>query len=67
MPRSKTKKIKVEENLQKLETIVKKFERGKIGMEESISEYEKAAKLIKNIKKELTSLSLKIEQIRDSY
>ena len=61
------KKDKIDSKLKVLEKIVLKFEKGKMGIEEGITEYEKASKLIKQIKKELTSIELKIEEIRDDY
>jgi exodeoxyribonuclease VII small subunit len=63
----KLKRKTIEEKLNKLDEIIKRFERGKIDIEEGIEEYEKAAKLIKAVKKELTSLEVKIEKIRESY
>ena len=63
----KSKRKKIEEKLNKLDEIIKRFEKGEINIEEGIDEYEKAAKLIKSIKKELTSLELKVEKIKDSY
>lgn len=65
--RKTSKKIKIERDLKELEKIVSKFEKGKLGIEEGIGKYENAAKLIKKIKDELTSLELRIEEIRESY
>jgi len=68
MPRkAKTKKIKIEKDLESLEKIVEEFEKGKLGIEEGMDEYEKAAKLIKAIKSKLTALELKIQEIKESY
>lgn len=66
MPKGKTKKTKIEENLKELEGIVEKFEKGGLGIEQGIEEYARAAKLIENIKDELSSIELKIEEIRES-
>ncbi len=63
----KTKKINVDKNMKDLEKIVEEFEDGDIGVEEGIRRYEQAAKLIKEIKKELKNKDLKIEEIRESY
>jgi len=63
----KDKKQHIEEQLAKLESIVSKFEKGNISIEEGIAQYKDAAELIKNIKKELTSLELKIKQIKSTY
>jgi exodeoxyribonuclease VII small subunit len=65
--KSQTKKKRIEQNLKELEALVHRFEEGEIEIEEGIEEYKKAAKLIQAIKKELTSLELKIKEIQDSY
>lgn len=65
--RATSRKIKIEKNLKALEEIVSRFEKGDFGIAKGIEEYEKASKLIKDIKKELSSLELKIEEIRESY
>jgi exodeoxyribonuclease VII small subunit len=62
-----TKKEKINNDLEKLEKIVQKFEKREIDLDEGVEEYEKAAKLLERIKKELTSVELKIEKIRESY
>jgi len=67
MKDKKSRKEKIIEKLKSLEEIVKKFENNKVNIEEGLSEYEKAAKLIKSIKKELTGIELKIEEIKKSY
>lgn len=63
----KNKKQRIEEQLKDLETIVSQFEEGKITIEEGIIKYKEAADLIRNIKKELTSLDLKIQEIKATY
>lgn len=60
-----TKKQTIEQKVEELEGIIKKFEDGKFGIEEGIKEYEKANKEIVKIKDELESLELKISEIRD--
>lgn len=60
------RKIKIEDKVDELNKLVKKFEDGKIGIEEGISEYEKGMKIIKDIRKELESLELKIEEISNN-
>jgi len=67
MKDKKSRKEKIIEKLKSLEEIVKKFENNKVNIEEGLSEYEKAAKLIKSIKKELTGIEIKVEEIKNSY
>jgi exodeoxyribonuclease VII small subunit len=64
--KNKSKDI-IDQKLLILEKLVKKFEGGKINIEEGVSEYKKAAQLIQDIKKELSSLELKIEEIKGTY
>lgn len=66
MTKASSSKTSIEKNLQTLETLLKKFESGKMDIDKGIEEYEKAAKLIKEIKKELTEKEMKIEEIRES-
>jgi exodeoxyribonuclease VII small subunit len=65
--RKETKNESINKNFKLLEGIVKKFEKGNVDIDNGIVEYEKAAKLIKEIKRELTSLEVRIEKVRDSY
>lgn len=61
------KRLRIEENFKTLQEIVKRFEDGKVDIESGVREYEKAAKIIKDIKKELTATGSRIEEIRRSY
>ncbi|MBN2016286.1 exodeoxyribonuclease VII small subunit [Candidatus Dojkabacteria bacterium] len=63
----KQKGVKIDEKLKELENVIKRFEAGKLDIEDGIGEYEKGAKLIREIKKELTGLEVKVEKIRGSY
>ncbi|MFC1780370.1 exodeoxyribonuclease VII small subunit [Patescibacteria group bacterium] len=65
--RKTTKKESINRNMKLLEEIVKKFEKGNVDIDDGIVEYEKAAKLIKEIKRELTSLEVRIEKVQGSY
>lgn len=67
MTKKTAKKTEISSDLKSLEQIVEKFEQGKIGIEEGIEEYKKAATLIKKIKQELEGLELEIEEIKNSY
>lgn len=67
MKDKKSRKEKIIEKLKSLEEIVKEFEDNKVNIEEGLLEYEKAAKLIKSIKKELTGIEIKVEEIKNSY
>lgn len=63
----RSKRTRINAKLKDLEEIVKRFEEGKIDIEEAVKEYKKAAKMIVAIKKELSELDLEIEEIKDSY
>lgn len=65
--KQRSKRIEIDSQLKKLEQIIKKFEKGEIGLDEGIDEYKKAAKLIKEIKKELTSREVEIKKVSESY
>ncbi len=53
-----------EEALQQLETIADRIEQGKIGLEESIKEYEQGMALVKQCRAILAKAELKIEQLQ---
>lgn len=61
------KKQKINNMLEDLGEIVKSFESGKVDVEEGINKYKKAAQLIKKIKRELSSVELQVEEIKESY
>lgn len=56
-------KMSFEEALKELETIVAKLERGEAPLEESISIYERGAKLKAHCEGKLKSAQLKVEKI----
>jgi len=53
-----------EEMLAQLESIVTSIEEGKIGLEESIDEYEKGMKLIQRCQTVLTKAEAKIQKLQ---
>lgn len=53
----------IESKLKKLNKVLEKFEEGEISLNESVGEYKKASKLVKEIKKELESIELEIKEI----
>ncbi len=61
-----TKKIKLREKINRLEEIGKFFNNSSesLDLEIAVEKYEEAAKLITEIKSELKSLELKIEEIK---
>ncbi len=58
--------LSFEDALQKLETIVRDLEGGRIKLDEAVESYEKAVALKKNCEEKLKSAQLKIEKIEVS-
>lgn len=58
------KKLTFEEALKQLETIAEQIEQGKIGLEESISQYERGMTLVKQCREILSMAEHKIEQLQ---
>lgn len=54
-----------EEALEQLETIAEQIEQGKIGLEESITQYEKGMGLIKQCREILANAERKIQQVQE--
>lgn len=52
-----------EQALAQLESIVKSIEQGKIGLQDSIAEYEKGVKLLRRCRAVLTEAEMKIQQL----
>lgn len=61
-----TKKESIEERLKKLNDIIKKFESGKLGLESGVEEFKKGKKLVGDIRKELESIELSINEIKNN-
>lgn len=59
------RKLTFEEALQQLETIAEQIEQGKIGLEESISQYERGMALVKQCRGILAKAELKIQQLQE--
>jgi len=57
------KKQTFEQALKKLEEIVEKIESGQIGLEESIAEYEKGIKLVKQCRAILQAAEKKVQML----
>ncbi len=53
-----------EESLQRLETIAREIEDGKIGLEESIARYEEGMKLVERCRSILTTAEQKIKKLQ---
>jgi exodeoxyribonuclease VII small subunit len=53
-----------EQALAQLESIVSAIEQGKIGLQESISEYEKGIKLLRRCRAVLADAEMKIQQLQ---
>lgn len=54
-----------EEALKQLETIAEQIEQGKIGLEESITQYEKGMALVKQCRDILNKAELKIQKLQE--
>ena len=59
------KKPSFEEALKQLEEITARIERGEIGLEESITQYEKGMGLVKKCRDILNKAELKIQQLQE--
>ncbi len=59
------KKPTFEEALEQLEEIAERIEQGKIGLEESISQYERGMGLVKQCREVLAKAELKIQQLQE--
>ena len=57
------KKVKFEDKLKELETIVEELEKGDIDLDSSIEKYTKAMKLVKECDTELKSIEEQISKI----
>lgn len=62
---AKKKEPTFEEKLQKLEGIVDKVEKGELGLEDTIKEFESGMKLIKDCRKTLDEAELRINKLID--
>ncbi len=58
------RKLTFEEALEQLETIAERIEQGKIGLEESINQYERGMALVKQCRDILAKAELKIERLQ---
>lgn len=58
------KKLSFEEALKQLESIAERIERGEIGLEESITEYEKGMDLVNHCREILAKAEQKIQQVQ---
>jgi exodeoxyribonuclease VII small subunit len=58
------KDLTFEQALGQLESIVSAIEQGKIGLQESISEYEKGIKLLRRCRAVLADAEMKIQQLQ---
>ena len=59
------RKPKFEEALQQLETIAAQIEQGEIGLEESISQYEKGMALVKQCRDILAKAEHRIQELHE--
>ena len=57
------KEMNFEKQMQKLQEIVEKLEKGDVQLDESLSLYEEGLKLSKNLKKQLTDFEKKIAEL----
>ncbi len=59
------KKLTFEEALKQLESIAEQIEQGKIGLEESINQYERGMALVKKCRSILSKAEHKIQQLQE--
>jgi len=59
----KKSELSFEQSLEKLEQIVNDIEQGKIGLEESIQQFEEGVKLVKHCRKVLSAAEQKIQKL----
>ena len=59
------RKLTFEEALKQLETIAEQIEEGKIGLEESITQYEQGMALVKQCRQILSKAEQKIQQLQE--
>ena len=59
----KKAELTFEQSLEKLEQIVNDIEQGKVGLEESIHQFEEGVKLVKHCRKILLTAEEKIQQL----
>ncbi|UCE58796.1 MAG: exodeoxyribonuclease VII small subunit [Phycisphaerales bacterium] len=59
------KKLTFEESLSQLETIAERIEKGEIGLEESITEYEKGMGLVKQCREILANAEQRIQRLQE--
>ncbi len=62
---AKKKEPAFEEKLEKLEGIVEKVEKGELGLEDTIRQFEEGMKLIKDCRKTLDEAELRINKLID--
>ena len=62
--RSIVAKSSFEESLAKLESIVEAIESGKVGLEESVKQFEEGMRLIQNCRRILADAELKIQKLQ---
>lgn len=63
MPKSTDKLKDFEKSLEQLEKIVARMEAGELGLEESLSQFEKGIALAKNCQDTLANAELRVEQL----
>ena len=59
------RKLSFEEALGQLETIAEQIEQGKIGLEESVNQYERGMALVKQCREILAKAELKIQRLQE--
>jgi exodeoxyribonuclease VII small subunit len=63
-----TKKISIQDKINKLEKLSNFFtNQDDLDLDEAVKKYEEASQLAVEIKKELTSIELKIKEIKETY
>ncbi len=63
MPKNSSQLKDFEKSLSQLEKIVTRMEAGELGLEESLSQFEKGIELAKNCQETLSQAELRVEQL----
>ena len=63
---AKKKEPTFEENLEKLQTVMEKVEKGELGLEDTIKQFEEGMNLIKKCREILDNAELRINKLKEN-
>lgn len=69
MTNANTKKFNIQKNVNKLDEIIKYFEKdeSEFDLDEALTKYEEAMELVASVRKELTAVEQRIEEIQAKF